>query len=105
VVRIHAGEPISKLQAGFELDLTQRGWSCRIGARAILKQPGELLHRKPGLPDQRPKSPFGKFFAIWNGEASMRRSGTSQNDMAPVLLIGFVSGFSECFDLEFPPSN
>jgi len=35
----------------------------------------------------------------------MRRSGTSQNDMAPVLLIGFVSGFSECFDLEFPPSN
>ncbi len=28
----------------------------------------------------------------------MRRIGTSQNDVAPVLLIEFVSGFSECFD-------
>jgi hypothetical protein len=65
---------MSKLQAGFELDLPHHGWSHRIRARAILKLLGELLHRKAGLPDQRPKSPFGKFFVIWNGEASMRGS-------------------------------
>jgi len=28
----------------------------------------------------------------------MRRIGTPQNDVAPVLLIEFVSGFSECLD-------
>jgi hypothetical protein len=61
-----------------------------------LKQLGELLHREPGLPDQCPKSPFGKLFVIRNREASMRRVGTSQNDVAAVLLIEFVSGFSEC---------
>ena len=67
-------------------------------ALAILKQPRKLFHCKPGLSDQRPKSPFGKFFVVWNGEASMRRIGTSQNDVAPVLLIEFVADFSECLD-------
>lgn len=90
---------LSKPGPGFELDLTQPSWSSRIGAvRAILKQPRELFHRKPSLSDQRPKSPFGKFFVVWNGEASIRRIGTPQNDVAPVLLIKFVSGFSECLD-------
>src|SRR5258708_28497550 len=65
---------------------------------AILKQTRELIHRKPGLSNQRPKGPFGKFFVIWNGEAPIRRLGSSKNDVAPVLLIEFVSGFSECFD-------
>src|SRR5271169_5340148 len=67
----NVGSQISKPQVGFELSTVgpvriERGW-------AVLKQLGELLHCKPGLADQRPKSPFGKFFVIWNGEASMRR--------------------------------
>ena len=66
--------------------------------RAILEQPRELLDRKPGLSNQRPKSPFSKFFVVWNREASMRRIGTSQNDVAPVLLIELISGPSECLD-------
>jgi len=58
----------------------------------MLKQPGELVHVSP---DQRPKSPFGKFLVIWNEEASVWRIGTSQNDVAPVLLVEFVSQLSE----------
>jgi len=62
---------------------------------AVLKQPRELFHRKPSLSNQRPKSPFGKFFVIWNGEAPVGRIGASKNDVAPVLLIEFVSQLSE----------
>ena len=60
----------------------------------MLKQTRELFHRKPGLSNQRPKSPFGKFFMVWNGGASVRRGGMSKDDVAAVLLIEFVSDFS-----------
>ena len=67
-------------------------------ATTILKQRRELFHRKPGLSNQRSKSPFGKFFVVWNGEAPMRRIAASKNDVAPVLFIEFVSGSLECLD-------
>ena len=60
----------------------------------MLKKPRELFHCNPGLSDQRPKGSFGKFLMVGNGEASVRWKGASQNDMAPVLLIEFVSDLS-----------
>ena len=35
----------------------------------------------------------------------MRRIGTSQNHVAPVLLIEFVSGLSECLDCTAAGNN
>jgi hypothetical protein len=57
----------------------------------MLKQTHELFDGKPGLSNQRSKSSFGKFFMIWNGEASVRGVGMSKYDMTAVLLIEFVS--------------
>jgi hypothetical protein len=65
---------------------------------AMLKQARELFHRKPGLSDQRSKSPFGQFFMVGKGKASVRWVGVSKNDVAAVLLIEFVSSFPECLD-------
>jgi hypothetical protein len=90
----------------FELDRL----SCRKSSKRVqtgepnIKTPGgvkqarELFHRKPGLSDQRSKSPFGQFFMVGNGKASVRRVGVSKNDVAAVLLIEFVSSFAECLD-------
>ena len=83
-----------KLQVGFEL-LSRTFDPVRA---AILKQPRELFHRKPSLSNQCPKSPSGEFFVIWNGEAPVGRIGASKNDVAPVLLIEFVSQLSESLD-------
>ena len=68
---------------GFELLPSPHQTQVRT---ARLKQPRELFHRKPSLSNQRPKSPFGEFFVIWNGEASVGRIGASKNEVAPVLL-------------------
>ena len=64
----------------------------------MLKQARELFHRKPGLSDQRSKSPFGQFSMVGNGKASVRWVGVSKNHVAAVLLIEFVSSFPECLD-------
>lgn len=36
------------------------------------KKPRELVHCQPSLSNQRPKGPFGQFFVVGNGEASVR---------------------------------
>ena len=64
----------------------------------ILKEAREFVHRKPGLSNQCPKSSFGQFFMVRNGEASVRWFDVSKNDVATVLLIEFVSRLSECHD-------
>jgi hypothetical protein len=61
-----------------------------------LKELRELVHRKPGFSNQRPKGSFGQFCVVGNGEASMRRVGVSKNDVTPMLRIPFVSDFTEC---------
>jgi len=63
-----------------------------------LKELRELVHRKPGFSNQRPKGSFGQFCVVGNGEASVRRVGVPKNDVTPVLRIPFVSDFPECPD-------
>jgi hypothetical protein len=67
-------------------------------AARILKKPSELFHRKPGLSNQRSQGSFGQFLMVGNGKASVRRVGASKDDVAPVLLVEFVSGLPECPD-------
>ena len=55
----------------------------------------ELLHRKPGLSNQRPQGSLGEFLVIGNRQASVRWVGVPENHVAAVLLIEFVANFSE----------
>src|ERR1035437_7133410 len=66
VVRFESylGSQISKPQVGFELNFGTREASPHPFGAAMLKQARELFHRKPGLSDQRSKSPFGQFFKL-----------------------------------------
>jgi len=64
----------------------------------ILKKRDELVHRKPGFANQRPKGSFGQFLMAWNGKASVRRIGVPENDVATVLHIELVSDLAECLD-------
>ena len=59
-----SGSQISKPQVGFELNFGTREASPHPFGAAMLKQARELFHRKPGLSDQRSKSPFGQFFKL-----------------------------------------
>ena len=56
---------------------------------ALLKQPRELFHRNPSLSNQRPKSPFGQFFVVWNGEdySAWRTLMLSRNTESGALRI------------------
>ena len=96
------GRKSSKCVQGGEPDFQTPGRIRTSGQRtsdpvraAILKQPRELFHRNPSLSNQCPKSPFGEFIVIWNGETPVGRIGASKNDVAPVLLIKLVSQLSE----------
>jgi hypothetical protein len=68
------------------------------GVVALLQKPRELFYCKSSLPNERPKSSFSHFFVVGNGKTPVRWIGASKDDVAPVLLIEFVSGFSECLD-------
>jgi hypothetical protein len=86
------GSQISRLQVGFELDPAASLGTVR------LQQLSKLFHCKPSLANQSSKSPFRPLFVIWNGKAPMRGIAAPEKDVAAVLLIDFVSGFSECLD-------
>src|SRR5436305_461927 len=78
--------------------------NCRLPPR-LLKERRELFHSKPGLSNQRSKSPLGKFSMVWNGEASMWRSGAPKNDVAPVLFIEFVPGLRNALTASLPETT
>jgi hypothetical protein len=85
--------PTRQPQTGFELSSDERP-----AVPTILKKSCELVHRKPGLSNQRPQGSFSQFFMVGNGEASVRWGGVPKNDVATVLIILFVSDLSECLD-------
>jgi len=65
-----------------------RSGACRCARCLVdLKELRELVHRKPGFSNQRPKGSFGQFCVVGNGEAPMRRVGVAKNDVTPVLRI------------------
>ena len=55
----------------------------------ILNKSRELVHREPGVSNQRPKGPFGQFVVVGNGKAPMRGLSMPEDDVAPVLFIEF----------------
>src|ERR1700689_2395271 len=64
----------------------------------ILKKLCELVHRESRLSNESPEGSFGQFVMVGNGEPPVRRVGASENDVAAVLPIEFVSELSECGD-------
>lgn len=76
--RVQTGKPNLKTPGGFELNFSPREARPHPFGAAMLNQARELFHRKPGLSDQRSKSPFGQFFMVGNGKASVRWVGVSK---------------------------
>jgi hypothetical protein len=62
-------------------------------ASPILEEARKLVHR-----DQRSKGAFGQFLVVRNGKPSIRRLGAPEDDVAPVLFVGFVPDFSKRLD-------
>ncbi len=58
-----------------------------------LQQGYEFVNRQPGLAYQRAERSLRKFLVIWNGQASERRFPTSQDHVAPGLVVRFITDF------------
>ena len=65
----------------------------------ILNKSRELVHREPGVSNQRPKGPFGQVVVVGNGKAPMRGLSMPEDDVAPVLFIEFVTDLSKCLEI------
>lgn len=66
-----SGEPNIKTPGGMRTQFSTRQARPYRFRTAMLQKARELFHRKPGLSDQRSKSPFGQFLMVGNRKASV----------------------------------